>query len=207
MFVCKKKSYKIYRSFKRSYIETYFTIIEICISIIRNNSRHIFLCWIFLFYICVRFCQINFFPRCGWFFLWSFSLFMFFSFWYFVFIYFIQFWKWIFIAFLLYCNACRMKLETIFSVEFFISNLKWFWCRSKSTFRLREEFIYSSLVKQILLCPSLPCNQIFILLCKLLVATEISVLVAHWLPWTILFRYSCLHAWNKEWWLSFNWSS
>ena len=34
MFVCKKKkSYKIYRSFKRSYIETYFTIIEIGISI------------------------------------------------------------------------------------------------------------------------------------------------------------------------------
>ena len=29
----KKKSYKIYRSFKRSYIETYFTIIEIGISI------------------------------------------------------------------------------------------------------------------------------------------------------------------------------
>ena len=34
-YVClqKKKSYKIYRSFKRSYIETYFTIIEIGISI------------------------------------------------------------------------------------------------------------------------------------------------------------------------------
>ena len=78
-------------------------------------------------------------------------------------------------------------------------------CRGKSTFRLREEFIYSSLVKQILLCPSLPCNQIFILPCKILVATEISVLVAHWLPWTILFRYACLEI--LEWWLSFNWSS
>jgi hypothetical protein len=29
-------------------------------------------------------------------------------------------------------------------------------------------------VKQILLCPSLPCNQIFILPCKILVATEIQ---------------------------------
>ena len=29
LFVCQKKSYKIYRSFKRSYIETYFTIIKI----------------------------------------------------------------------------------------------------------------------------------------------------------------------------------
>jgi hypothetical protein len=29
LFVCKKKSYEIYRSFKRSYIETYFTIIKI----------------------------------------------------------------------------------------------------------------------------------------------------------------------------------
>jgi hypothetical protein len=56
-------------------------------------------------------------------------------------------------------------------------------------FRLREELIYSSLVKQILFCPSLHCNQIFILLCKILVATEISVLVVHWLPWTILFKY------------------
>ena len=123
---------------------------------------------------------------------------------FFLLIYFIQFWKSIFIAFLLYCNACRMKLETI-SLEFFISNLKWFRCRSKSTFRLREEFIYSSSVKQILLCLSLPCNQIFTLLCKILVATEISVLVAHWLPWTILFQYACLEI--LEWWLSLNWSS
>ena len=75
----KKKSYKIYRSFKRSYIETYFTIIEIGISISLAIIPDIFvLCWIFLFYICVRFCQFNFFPRCGWFFLWLFSLFMFF---------------------------------------------------------------------------------------------------------------------------------
>jgi hypothetical protein len=34
------------------------------------------------------------------------------------------------------------------------------------------------------------------LLCKILVTTEISVRVAHWLPWNILFRYSCLQAWN-----------
>jgi hypothetical protein len=39
------------------------------------------------------------------------------------------------------------------------------------------------------------------LLCKILVSTEISVLVAHWLPWTILFRYSCLEI--LEWWLKF----
>ena len=101
-------------------IETYFTIINIrfkfrCLFsfLIYSKLSNMLLCWIFLFYICVRFCQFNFFPRCGWFFLWLFSLFMFFSFWYFVYIYFIQFWKWIFIAFLLYCNACRMKLETI----------------------------------------------------------------------------------------------
>jgi hypothetical protein len=50
------------------------------------------------------------------------------------------------------------------------------------TLKLREELIYSSLVKQMLFCPSLPCNQIFILLCKIIVATEILVLFAHWLP-------------------------
>jgi hypothetical protein len=66
-----------------------------------------------LLIICVRFCQFYFFHRCGWFFLWLFSLFMFFFLLIFFFIYFIQFWKWIFIAFLLYCNACRMKLEII----------------------------------------------------------------------------------------------
>jgi hypothetical protein len=117
----------------------------------------------------------------------------------FFFIY-IQFWKLILIVFLLYCNACRMKLETILFSRILYNNLKWFRCRSQSTFRLREEFIYSSLVKQILLYPSLQCNQIYILLCKILVANEISVLVAYWLPWTILFRYSCLEI--LEWWSS-----
>jgi hypothetical protein len=48
-------------------------------------------------------------------------------------------------------------------------------------------------------------KKIFTLLCKILVATEISVLVAHWLPRTILFRYACREI--LEWWLSFNWSS
>ena len=60
-----KKNLIKYISFNRSYIEfrnilyynrnRYFNII-------RNNSRHMFLCWIFLFYICIRFCQFNFFP-------------------------------------------------------------------------------------------------------------------------------------------------
>jgi hypothetical protein len=39
------------------------------------------------------------------------------------------------------------------------------------------------------------------LLCKILVATAISVLVANWLPWTIVFPYSCLEI--LEWWLKF----
>ena len=166
------------------------------------ETKQYFLCWIFVFYICVRFCKFNFFPRCGWFFLWLFSLFMFFSFRYFVFNIFYSVLKKE--SSLLFCCIAMLvewNWKPFCSLEFFISNLKWFRCRSKSTFRLREEFIYSSLVKQILLCPSLPCNQIFILLCKILVSTEISVLVAHWLPWTILFRYSCLEI--LEWWLKF----
>jgi hypothetical protein len=39
------------------------------------------------------------------------------------------------------------------------------------------------------------------LLCKIIVATEILVLFAHWLPWTILFRCSCLEI--LVWWLKF----
>ena len=61
LFLQKKKSYKIYRSFKRSYRNILYYNRNRYFNIIKNNFRHIFLCWIFLFYICV-FVSLIFFP-------------------------------------------------------------------------------------------------------------------------------------------------